>query len=101
MVAVADANQARTLMGERGIKAQAATELTAGGSDGFTVNAAAIMLRFARPFVEGYLAKSPKFADLFERHLSPSYFASQHHRLGDATSSMTLAGGGMAVCFCA
>jgi len=50
------------------------------------------MLRFARPFIEGYLAKAPKFSDLFDRHLSPSYYTSQAHRLGDATRSMTLAG---------
>lgn len=93
MVAVADANKARTLMGETGIKAQAATELTAGGSDAFTVNTTAIMLRFARPFIEGYLAKSPKFTDLFDKHLNPSYYTSQTHRLGDSSKAMTLAGG--------
>lgn len=57
IVAVIEANQPRTNMGETGIKAQAASELTAGGSDAFTVNLAAVLLRFARPFVQGYLEK--------------------------------------------
>jgi hypothetical protein len=44
-------------MGERGIREQLVLEVTAGGSDGVAVNATAVCLRFARPFIQGFLDK--------------------------------------------
>ncbi len=44
-------------MGERGIREQLAAEVSAGGSDSVGVNTTAVCLRFARPFVQGYLER--------------------------------------------
>ncbi|KAL6746135.1 ubiquitin elongating factor core-domain-containing protein [Haematococcus lacustris] len=49
-------------------------------------------MRFARPFVNGFNDKSPKFSDLFSRHLSPAYYATQLCRVGDLAATDSLAG---------
>lgn len=64
----------------------------AGCSDAFAVNLAAVTLRFARPFVGGFWSKSPKFADLMPKHLSPAYYATQPHRLQSLGAVSSLAG---------
>lgn len=56
------------------------------------LNLTAVVLRLARPFVSGYLTQNPKFSDLFERHLQPSYYTTHARRLGSAPSESTLAG---------
>jgi hypothetical protein len=57
------------------------------------VNLTAAALRFCRPFVTGYLDPTDtKFRDLFDRHLSPSYYAACSHRTGDMSAVNSLAG---------
>ncbi|KIZ03660.1 hypothetical protein MNEG_4303 [Monoraphidium neglectum] len=76
LAALADANNARTGGGEMG----ALRSVGLGASDGFCINLTAVLLRMARPFVQGALQGSPKFADLFTKHLSPSWYRTQRRR---------------------
>lgn len=83
-----------------------------GGSDGFLLNVLGGCLRLAQPFTAGWLdlyraggggdptaaaagAAPRKFADLFERHLRPGYYASQKHRVGDLSGAVNLTGEGL------
>lgn len=85
-----------------------------GGSDGFLLNVLGGCLRLAQPFTAGWLdlyrpggggdptalpaaaagGAPRKFADLFERHLRPGYYASQKHRVGDLSGAVNLTGEG-------
>lgn len=58
LAALADANAARLGGGEMG----ALRSVGLGASDGFCLNLVAVVLRMARPFVQGALEGAPKFA---------------------------------------
>jgi hypothetical protein len=87
LAAAAAANEARTQGGE-----YSAHRHLGGAPDGPMLNLTAAVLRLTKPFVAGYLAQSPKFADLFARHLSPGYYTSHAPRLGGASREPTLSG---------
>jgi hypothetical protein len=55
------------------------------------INLLGILMRFARPFVVGYLegGASGKFADLVEKHLEPSYLTEHSYRLGGMPAGLT------------
>ena len=75
---------------------------SSGSSDGLLVNLVAVLLRFCRPFMVGYLegviaqkggtAGGGKFGDLFVRHLDPGYYGSHRERLGDLRGANRLGG---------
>ena len=81
---------------------------SSGSSDGLLVNLVAVLLRFCRPFMVGYLldgvvaqkgsaAGGGKFGDLFVRHLDPGYYGAHRERLGDLRGANRL--GGEQQCF--
>lgn len=89
---------------------------TAGCSDGWLLNLTACLLRLARPFVNGWLARyatsatratggssasaswgagaevAAKYGDLFEKHLTPLYYSLYPHRVGNTSGITPLTG---------